>query len=270
MNEKSNKANQIDKGTAERDAYYARAASWAEDGQEKLRLSRRIAWLVAGIACGVALLEAVALALMMPLKTAVPYTLLVDRTTGYVQMLEGTDRQALTPDQALIQSLLAQYVIAREGFDISSIDADYRKVGLWSAESARSEYLAMMPASNPASPFQRYPRTSVLAVHIKSVSPLGPNTALVRFETERKDQGQAEGPRDAWASVIRYRFVDAPMAMEDRLINPLGFQVLRYRRDQEALPDSTSASLSTPPAATQPPTTMPAPSSRPVTPAQQR
>lgn len=222
----------------DRTSYYARSASWAEDGQEKLRLSRRIAWLVAGIACGVAIFEAVAIALMVPLKTVVPYTLLVDRTTGYVQVLKGADRQTLVPDQALTQSLLAQYVIARERFDITSVPADYRKVGLWSAQAARSDYLAMMPASNPASPFQRYPRTTVLAVHIKSVSPLGPNIALVRFETERKDQGQVEGPRDAWASIVRYRFIDAPMSMEDRLINPLGFQVLQYRRDQEALSDA--------------------------------
>ncbi|KQN04357.1 hypothetical protein ASE85_04700 [Sphingobium sp. Leaf26] len=219
----------------DREAYYARATSWAEDGQERLRQSRRIAWLVAGIACGVAAIAIVAIALMMPLKTVVPYTLLVDRTTGYVQLLKGDGRQSLAPDEALLKSLLAQYVIAREGFDISSIQADYRKVGLWSAERARSDYMAMIPASNPASPFQRYPRTSVVAVDIKSVSPLGPGTAQVRFETERKDQGQTQGPRQAWVAIVRYRFIDAAMSMEDRLINPLGFQVLRYRRDQEAM-----------------------------------
>lgn len=225
-----------DQPAHDRQVYYARAASWADDSQEKLRQSRRIAWIVAGIACGVAAFAVVAIALMMPLKTIVPYTLLVDRTTGYVQLLKGDGRQALAPDEALLKSLLAQYVIAREGFDITSVQADYRKVGLWSAERARSDYMAMMPASNPASPFQRYPRTTVLAVHIKSVSPLGPGTAQVRFETERQDQGQVDGPRDAWVGIVRYRFIDAAMSMEDRLINPLGFQVVRYRKDQEAMP----------------------------------
>ena len=243
----SEKRTRAEPAVPDRQSYYVRSASWAEDGQEKLRLSRRVAWLVAGLASGVAIFEALAIALMMPLKTVVPYTLLVDRTTGYVQMLKGADRQSLVPDQALTQSLLAQYVIAREGFDITSISGDYRKVGLWSAEVARSSYLSMMPASNPDSPFRRYPRTTVISVHVKSVSPLGPNTALVRFETERKDQGQFEGPRDAWTSIVRYRFVDAPMSMEDRLINPLGFQVLRYRRDQEALPeDRAEAPLPSP------------------------
>ncbi|CAM5376424.1 virB8 family protein [Sphingobium scionense] len=238
MSEKKNKAAKV---APDREAYYARAVTWAEDGQACLRQSRRIAWIVAGTACGVAVLAILAIVLMMPLKTVESNTLLVDRTTGYVQLLKGDGRQRLAPDGALTQSLLAQYVMAREGFDIATIQADYRKVGLWSAERARSDYMAMMPATNPASPFQRLPRTTILAVRIKSVSPLGANVAQVRFETERKDQGQVEGSKQDWVSIIRYRFIDAPMAMEDRLVNPLGFQVLRYRRDQEA-PDPVSMS----------------------------
>jgi type IV secretion system protein VirB8 len=42
-------------------------------------------------------------------------------------------------------------------------------------------------------------------------------------------------PARSWVSVIRYRFTGEPMSMEERLVNPLGFQVVRYRRDQEAL-----------------------------------
>jgi type IV secretion system protein VirB8 len=37
-------------------------------------------------------------------------------------------------------------------------------------------------------------------------------------------------------AVMNYRFVGEPMRMEDRLINPLGFQITRYRRDPEAPP----------------------------------
>ena len=36
--------------------------------------------------------------------------------------------------------------------------------------------------------------------------------------------------------MIRYRFSGEPMRVEDRFVNPLGFQVTRYRRDPEALP----------------------------------
>lgn len=220
----------------ERDIYYARAVAWSNDREASSRLSRRVAWLVAGVAVGIAMLEAVALALLMPLKTVVPYTLLVDRHTGFVQPLRGNGADPLTADWALVQSLLAQYVIAREGFDIAGISTDYRKVALWSGDAAQSSYLALMPVNNPNSPLQRLPRSTVLSVRIKSVSPLSTGSALVRFDTERRDRGQASGSTESFVSIVRYRFSGAPMALEDRLLNPLGFQVVHYRRDQEAPP----------------------------------
>ena len=222
------------------DAYYREAASWGRDRDEALFASRRIAWIVAACAMVVALLEAVALVTLLPLKTVEPYTLMVDRHTGYVQALEPLDPAQISGDAALTQSFLVQYVAAREGFDVSSLQTNYRKVALWSAESARSNYLAGMQATNPESPLTLYPRTSTVEVRVKSVSPLGRNVAMVRFETQRRDAGgQAHPPRN-WAAMIRYRYSGEPMRLEDRFVNPLGFQVLRYRRDAEALPPVAS------------------------------
>jgi type IV secretion system protein VirB8 len=218
------------------DAYYAEAESWANDRQDALRASRRTAWIVAGVAVAVALLEGLALLLLTPLKTVVPYTLLVDRNTGFVQALEPLDPAKVSADTALTQSFLVQYVIARESFDIDTLQSDYRKVALWSAEQARSGYVAGMQISSPQSPLALYPRTSVVETRVKSVSPVGRNVALVRFETVRRDLGGHIDPPRAWVAVIRYRYSGEPMRLEDRMINPLGFQVVRYRRDAEALP----------------------------------
>ena len=226
-------------GLPNRDAYFARVASWAGDRNDGLRLSRQIAWFVAALAMGVAVLEALALYGLAPLKTIVPYTILVDRNSGFVQVLKETEPDKISQDTALTQSLLAQYVVARESFEIGGITAQYRKVALWSADVARRDYLASVPASNPESPFRRYPRMTVVTTSIRSVSLTEPNTALVRFETERIDEGQEAGTRSAWIAVVHYRFSGAPMTIEDRLIDPLGFQVIRYQRDAEALLDQS-------------------------------
>jgi type IV secretion system protein VirB8 len=218
------------------DAYYAEAESWASDRQDALRSSRRTAWIVAGAAIAVAVLEALALLLLTPLKTVVPYTLLVDRNTGFVQALEPLDPARVSADTALTQSFLVQYVIARESFDSDTLQSDYRKVALWSAEQARSGYVAGMQVSSPQSPLVLYPRSTVIETRVKSVSAVGRNVAMVRFDTVRRDaNGRVETPRP-WVAVIRYRYSGEPLRLEDRMVNPLGFQVLRYRRDPEALP----------------------------------
>src|SRR5919199_2420579 len=102
---------------APKEHYYEEAASWSRDQREALAASRRIAWIVAAAAGTIAVLEALALVLLTPLKTVEPYTLLVDRTTGYVQALKPLDPAKVAPDAALTQSQLVQYVIARESFD---------------------------------------------------------------------------------------------------------------------------------------------------------
>ncbi|NYT40678.1 hypothetical protein HZY97_07915 [Sphingomonas sp. R-74633] len=231
------------------DAYYREAGSWAEDRQDMLGRSRRVAWVVAGVACSVALLEAMALIVLTPLKTVEPYTLLVDRQTGFVQALKPLDVQTIAPDKALTQSFLVQYVIARESFDATALQSSYRKVSLWSEGPARSAYVAGMQASNPDSPLNRYRRTTQIETRVKSVSPMGGNAAMVRFETVRHDAGGTVQPANAWVAVLHYRYSGEPLRLEDRFVNPLGFGVTRYQRNAEALP-AVEPEHSPPPAVT--------------------
>jgi len=218
------------------EAYYRDAETWATDRQEGLRKSRKVAWIVAGVASAIALLEAGALILLTPLKTVVPYTLLVDRQTGFVQAVRPLETEQIAGDTALTQSFLVQYVVKRESFDADQVQANYRDVTLWSAETARAQYIATMQASNPESPLNRYSRDAVVETQVKSVTPVARNVAMVRFETRLRRPDGATTPIGAWVAVMRYRFSGAPVRQEDRFENPLGFQVVRYRRDQEALP----------------------------------
>jgi type IV secretion system protein VirB8 len=246
--------------------YYTEARSWADDKRAADDRSRRGAWLVAAAAVTVAMLEALALIALAPLKTIVPYTLLVDRNTGFVQALDPAHPPALKPQAALTQSLLAQYVVARETFDIAGLPQQYQKVALWSAQAVRRDYLAVMAQGNPDNPLSRYPRSTVVETHVESISPVGADAALVRFYTEQSDPDRGLRPRAFWVAMVRYRFSGVPMALADRLVNPLGFQVVAYRRDQEAPPpETTPLAPATPlpvapllPNTASPPTTPPA------------
>lgn len=217
-----------------RQAAYDQAASWASDIHGSLRASRRVAWIIAAAAVSVAVLEAVAIALMAPLKTVVPYTIVVDRQTGYVETARGLQTGPLTQNAAVTQAFVVQYVLARETFDATDLRENYRKVTLWSAGSARSQYQLGLDRKTPSSPLNLYPATTILSTQIKSVSLMSPTTALVRFDTLRRDSGAIMGEQRSYAAVMTFRYSGAPMKMDDRFLNPLGFQVLSYRRDAEA------------------------------------
>lgn len=213
------------------------ADSWSRSVTADLERSRRVAWIVAGVAAATALLLAAALVILLPLQRIEPYTLLVDRQTGHVEALAPLDANMVQPDAALTRSFLVQYVIAREGFDAADLPADYRKVALLSVDEARSRYLAQMRPNAPGNPFATLAPGSRVAVTVRSVSALEPGRSLVRYTTTRTDHSGTPTLIENWAAVIDWRYSNAEMSAEDRLINPLGFQVTRYRTDPETLPE---------------------------------
>lgn len=225
--------------------YYRDAQSWAEDRQRAVGRSVRLAWIIAGIAAVIATLEAFALFMLIPLKREVPYTLLVDRQTGFVQALRPLDAQSVTADSALTRSFLVQYVIAREGFSIDGLQENYRKVGLWSSGEARARYIASMTVSSPESPLASLPRGATIDVEIRSISSMSPRAAMVRFSTIRADPGGRPQTAQLWIAIITYQYSNAAMSEQDRLTNPLGFQVIRYRKNAETLPREVPQALPT-------------------------
>lgn len=226
---------------AELKGYFREAESWANDRQLRASRMQRVAWIIAGVATTIAALEAIALAGLAPLKTVVPMTVLVDRQTGHVTTLDPSQPVRLAPDSALAKSMLAQYVTARESADHSTIAGDYRKVALWSGEMARSSYLNQMKPGSPDNPLARLPRQISLQANIKSVSLLDDGQALVRHDLVQRSEIGGESRPTPYVSVIRYRFRDRPLAETDRFINPLGFEVVRYRKDPEAAPGPVEA-----------------------------
>ena len=220
----------------ERDAYYAEGESWAEDRAASDRSSRRTAWIIAAAFGAVAVLEAIALVVLLPLKTVEPYVVTVDRQTGFVETTQKlVPGGALTQNQAVTQAALVQYVLARESYDATDLKEKYRNTQWWSAPDERAAYLRLMAPQNPQSPLKLYGSTATVAVTVRSVSILGPDTALVRFDAERRTPGSSTGSVQPYAAAISFRWSGEPMRAEERFINPLGFQVVRYRRDAEAV-----------------------------------
>ena len=220
---------------ADRIAYYAQSESWAQDVQGALRASRQRAYWVAGAAVLVAMLEAIALVALAPLKTIVPYTITVDRQTGAIEIASGIRPGPLSQDVAVVQAFLAQYVLARETFDVTDLQDEYQKVAAWTSGPARDQYLREMARTNPQSPINLYDTATMVKVTVKSISPLSRTSALVRFDAERNNGGNAPTERRAYTAVIGFQFTGHSVRSEDRFLNPLGFQVISYRRDAETV-----------------------------------
>jgi type IV secretion system protein VirB8 len=239
---------------------FSLAEAWAEETVDEARKSRNFAWVIALILIVICGAQAAAIAIMLPLKQIEPYTILVDKTTGYMEMVRGVKPGDLPQDQAVVEALLAQYVLAREAFDPADLKERYRQVALWSSGDAQSDYVASYQSGGAMT---ATPAGTRVAVAIKKVEILSRSAARVHFATSTRDPTGAETIRD-WQSTIGFQFSGAPMRQEDRLINPLGFQALSYRRDGETPPPAPAAIAPPTPARSPTPELAPAPKLNPV------
>ena len=215
------------------------ALDMSEDRANTAERSRKRAWLLASLLVIVCAAQAAAIAIMLPLKEIVPYTILVDRSTGYTETVRGIHVSDLNDDEALVHSFLAQYVLQRETIDPADFESRYERIALWSADDARESYLALYRAGSPTSVLNDVRAGEIVSATIKSIELVDPTTARVRFLLNRQ-RANAPPVASEHQSLITYRFTGAPMRMQDRLINPLGFQVVHYRRDVDGAPSAVA------------------------------
>lgn len=214
--------------------YYADGATWERDIARRNRNSRALAWIVAAVMTVVAVGALGILALLVPLKTYEPYMVVVDKTTGFVEVKRPMAEGSLTQDEAVTTFNVVRYIKARETYDPKALKDNFDLAQLLATGDAARELTEIYSPANPSNPVKVYGTNTVVAVTIKSVTFPNNRTALARFSTEEKSSTNIITRN--WVSLVRFRYTSAPMRNEWRFDNPLGFQVLEYRRDQETAP----------------------------------
>jgi len=218
--------------------YYADGATWEHDIARRNRNSRALAWVVATVMTMVAVTALAVLALLVPLKTYEPYMVVVDKTTGFVEVKRPTAEGPLTQDEAVTMFNVVRYIKARETYDPKALKDNFDLAQLLAAGDAARELTEIYSPANPNNPVKIYGTNTEVSVTIKSVTFPNNRTALVRFSTDEKSATNIVTRH--WVSLMRLRYTSAPMSNEWRFDNPLGFQVLEYRRDQESAPSPRS------------------------------
>ena len=213
--------------------YYTDAAIWENDIARRNRWSRSIAWTIALIMSVIAVAALGALVLALPLKTYEPYMVVVDRSTGFVEVKRPMAEGPLQQDEAIATFDLVRYVKARETYDPKGLKDNFDLAQLLSSGDASRELVEIYSPANPQNPIKILGSNTIVAVTVKSVTFPNQRTSLVRFSTEEKSQTNIVTRH--WVSLIRFRYTSAPARNEYRFQNPLGFQVLEYRRDQETI-----------------------------------
>jgi type IV secretion system protein VirB8 len=251
------------------------------------RRSEKRAWWVAFTAVGLSLILAGGYFYMLPLKEKVPYIVMADAYTGtstVARLTEDFTNRQISTSEAINRSNIAHFVLARESYDYAMIALrDWTTVQVMSSSGVAAAYSNTFTASNPENPIKLYGKERAIRVKLLSIVLLGggqgvtPKGATVRFQRSLFDKqtGQSK-PMDSKIATMEFSY-KSNLRMDDqnRIENPLGFQVTSYRVDNDyasAAPEETQAGASSgdqPPGAqpgtdAQPPGVAPAGAQAPV------
>jgi type IV secretion system protein VirB8 len=195
----------------------------------------RLAWLVAagGILCGI--LGMGSNLALLPLKETQAFLTIVDRDTGIAERAVEVERAHLDHADAVKQSLLYSYVLARETFDSTDNETRMLRVDRQSTDAARQSLRTLWTGSNPNYPPKLYGPSGRVTIDVLSINLVDDKTAQVRFTKTLTQPGQPERQGNFTATIASQFLPTQETALELVWQNPFGFVVTSYRVTSDSL-----------------------------------
>jgi type IV secretion system protein VirB8 len=171
-------------------------------------------------------------------KTIEPFVIEIEDKTGITNVIRPLQQEKYSYDETIRKYFLTMYITARETYSFNTFENNYFKVvRLLSNNSAYTNFRREVSANNTDSPV-RLGNNVQRTIKIKSMTFLQPVkgqtgfTAQIRFKTEDVGENGTTGIKNKVAT-INFIFSDLALTEEERAVNPLGFQVIGYRVDDE-------------------------------------
>ncbi len=219
---------------AELTQYLEQSQGLERDYLGELVRSRRTAWRVAAAESVLVVLALVALVALLPLKRVEGFAIRVDNATGSVDIVRALRDGKASYGEVVDKYWLNQYVLHRESYDWETLQTSYDTTVLLSSPAVQQEYAALF--DGPTARQDAWANRVKVVVHVRSITPgPGSNTAAVRVTRRREESSGAPSIEESLVATIGFRYGGAAMREEDRLVNPLGFEVTSYRVDPEVV-----------------------------------
>jgi type IV secretion system protein VirB8 len=209
----------------------------SRDGERKLA-KVAIAFAVGALfVAAIAIIGAILLAVLK--RPNPPAVLFGDTNTGTVRVLPTTADGRVTWTEKNLRASLRQYVEARESYDWETINDMHGFVMLESdgAEQARYDAWIRGPRGPLVLDKDQYREIAT----VNAITFVG-DTAQVFFSKRivPVSPGAVPKPTEFWVATVATKYVNVPEVSDDQDLDPTGFRVVSYTRDQDWTHASTA------------------------------
>ena len=155
----------------------------------------------------------------------------VDAETGHAEATLIAQTGPLAQDEAVIRSLVGQYVIQRETYDLYDGQQRYNNILELSVGGALNGYRELWKSANPDYPYGIYGDDSIITITVTGISLLNRNTANVQYIKTLTRNGR--NPVDEeFVAIVGFDFAARETNLGGIIRNPLGFVVKSWRSDK--------------------------------------
>lgn len=222
--------------------YLQEAQSFEKSRIEFVERSKMIWQWVALGACGIAIVNAIAIISLTPLKEKIPFILRVNDNTGEVDIVTTLKDEQISSLEETARYYSANYVKLSESYDWYTIQTQFDHLILFSDINIQN--VIKNKFTMPTAPHKIYGSNQRVDVKINSVSKIGDNLMQIRFtKTVSPMNGGNYEPMTNTLSpepiitrhiaVLAYDYVNVPTVDEIRLVNPFGFTVKSYQVNED-------------------------------------
>lgn len=159
-------------------------------------------------------------------KSLEPYVIEVEEKSGVATVVDQLTVKNFTGDELMKKYFINQFIQASTGYDPKTYKSDVEKVRLFSTATVYNNF------RNTINP-KELGADSKIEVRIKSIQFPSPNTAQIRILRNTNSKGSEISSKNEVVTINFYYNNDLGLNMEERLINPLGFQVTSYLISEE-------------------------------------
>ena len=217
--------------------------NWYKDKFESVRQQRDVLSAVTMIALLLAAASVLTVMWLTPYKSVEPFVIQIDEKSGIVQRVDPVERNEFTSNESIDRYFVAQYIRAREGYVPGTFTMNYEAVRVMSAPRIFQEYAREVGRGNPDSVLNKLgnaARRKVTFKNINFVSRKNAQAAESKVALARirlNDLSNIPGLVKEEHSVVtlQFRYANLVLNEEERFMNPLGFLVEEYQKEQEVI-----------------------------------
>ncbi len=206
--------------------------SWETDRHVSSNIQRNILFILTLTSSIGLLIVLTMLRSMYERKKIEPYILEYNKRTGQVAVVKQETKQNYTQNRIVRESLIVNYIQAREGIRPVNADELTEKIRLMSSDRVYQEFV--LSVKKDISEMRGFGINPRQVVTMESIKFNNSNNAEIKF-TKQMLSETAEAPERTFILTIAFQFATLDLKMNERYINPLEFQVTFYDRKEETV-----------------------------------